>query len=56
MSLDKAIKHGKDHRKPYYGSKRFDASCRCHGACSWCRGGRLHGSRRREEAADARTQ
>lgn len=27
MSLDKAIKHGKEHRKPYAGSKSFDYSC-----------------------------
>lgn len=36
MSLDKAIKHGKEHRKPYYGSKSFDKSCRNHGGCEWC--------------------
>ena len=36
MSLDKAIKHGKEHRKPYYGSKAFDPSCRNHGGCPWC--------------------
>ena len=31
MSLDKAIKHHKEHRKPYYGSKAIDPSYRCHG-------------------------
>ena len=36
MSLDKAIEHHKEHRKPYYGSKAIDPSCRCHGGCDWC--------------------
>jgi len=36
MSLDKAIKSGKEHRKPYYKSKAFDSSCRNHGSCPWC--------------------
>lgn len=36
MSLDKAIKHGKEKRKPYYGSKAIDCSCRNHGTCEWC--------------------
>lgn len=36
MSLDKAIKHHKEHRKPYRGSKSFDPMCRNHGGCEWC--------------------
>ena len=36
MSLDKAIKSGKEHRKPYYGSKSFDKTCRNHGSCLCC--------------------
>ena len=36
MSLDKAIDHGKEHRKPYRGSKAIDPSCRNHGGCPWC--------------------
>lgn len=40
MSLDKAIAHGKEFRKPYTGSKRFDRSCRNHGGCSFCEGNR----------------
>jgi hypothetical protein len=39
-------------RQPYTGAKRFDASCRCHGGCSWCRGNRLHSRRVQEQAAD----
>lgn len=46
--LDKAIRHGKEKRKEYYGSKRFDRSCRCHGSCSWCRGNRLFKHKRGE--------
>lgn len=36
MSLDKAIASGKEKRKPYYDSRRFDHSCKNHGACSYC--------------------
>lgn len=36
MSLDKAIEHGKEKRKPYRGSKAIDATCRNHGSCQWC--------------------
>ena len=36
MSLDKAILHGKEHRKSYRGSKAIDKSCRNHGDCPWC--------------------
>jgi hypothetical protein len=42
MSMDKAIEHGKEHRKPYYGSKAVDVSCRCHGGCGWCLDNRLY--------------
>lgn len=49
MALDKAILSGKEHRKPYRRSKRFDKSCRNHGGCPWCLSNRLHNSRKREE-------
>lgn len=42
MSLDKAIQHGKEHRKPYKGAKAIDRTCRNHGSCAWCRENRLH--------------
>ena len=42
MSLDKAIEHGKEHRKKYYGSKAIDTSCRNHGGCPWCEENRKH--------------
>lgn len=42
MALDKAIKHGKEHRKPYRGSKVIDKTCRNHGGCPWCEENRKH--------------
>jgi len=42
MSLDKAIEHKKEHRKPYRGAKAIDSTCRNHGSCPWCRSNRLH--------------
>lgn len=36
MALNKAIKNGKEHRKPYSGSKAIDRTCRNHGGCLWC--------------------
>lgn len=40
--LDKAIASGKERRRPYRGSARFDRTCRPHGGgrsanqCKWC--------------------
>ena len=34
--LDKAIKSGKERRKPYYGSAKHDRTCRNHGSCPYC--------------------
>ena len=42
MSLDRAIASGKEHRKPYRKSKRFDKTCRNHGGCPYCEGNRKH--------------
>lgn len=45
MSMDKAIEHGKEHRKPWRGSNRsknFDKTCRNHGSCDYCKFNRLH--------------
>ena len=42
MALDKAIKSGKEHRKPYRGAKAVDSTCRNHGSCPWCLGNRLN--------------
>lgn len=51
MSLEKAIKYGKEKRKKYYGSKAFDHSCRNHGSCKWCEGNRTYKNKKREQAS-----
>lgn len=57
MTLEKAIKHGKERRKPYRDSRRFDFTCRNHGAgnahpCPWCERNRLFANRRRLAKTD----
>ncbi len=42
MSMDKAIEHGKEHRKQYRGGKAIDPCCRNHGGCPVCLGNRTH--------------
>lgn len=44
MSHNKAIEHGKEHRRQYTKSKAVDKSCRNHGTCPYCRDNRLHNS------------
>lgn len=48
MSLDKAIAHGKERRKPYRGSKAIDKTCRNHGGCPACLSNRMHKYKKRE--------
>ena len=50
MSLDKAIEHGKEHRKPYTGAKAVDCTCRNHGSCDWCKENRLYQRLKVDEA------
>lgn len=50
MTLDKAIEHKKEKRKPYYGSKSFDRTCCNHGSCGWCEGNRLYKNVKRLES------
>ena len=52
MSLKKAIKHGKEKRKPHRGSKAFDSSCRNHGSCSWCEGNRKYSHKKKISEAN----
>ena len=56
MSLDKAIQHGKEHREPFRGSKRFDRSCRNGSGyahpCGYCKGNRLWHAYREEAEAE----
>ena len=48
MSLDKSIEYGKEHRKPYRGSKAVDSTCRNHGGCGWCEGNRTYKNKKRQ--------
>lgn len=50
MSLDKAIEHGKERRKPWRGSKNIDKTCRNHGGCDWCKGNRLYSTKKAMDA------
>ena len=56
MSLDKAIEHGKEKRKPYKGSKAIDPTCRNHGGCPWCEENRKHKFRDKEKDYHGRYQ
>lgn len=56
MSLDKAIEHGKEKRKPYRGAKAVDPSCRNHGSDDWAVSDRTYGTQKREEAARQREE
>ena len=51
MSLNKAIEHGKEHRKQYTGAKAIDCTCRNHGSCEWCKSNRLYQQMKHEEAS-----
>lgn len=50
MSLDKAIIHKKEHRKPYKGGKAIDKICRNHGSCGWCKDNRTYANTKREQS------
>lgn len=52
MTLNKAIEHEKEHRKPYTGGKKYAKSCRNHGGCEWCEGNRKYSRNKRELAAE----
>lgn len=39
-------------KRPYSKSKRFDNTCRNHGACSHCRNNRTYADRKRRGMAD----
>ena len=55
MSLDKAIEHGKEKRKPYRGSKTIDHTCRNHGSCPWCKENRKFKFRDKHPAEEGET-
>lgn len=52
MSLDKAIKYCKEHRKQYFGAGAWDATCRPNGGCPWCEDNRTHQDKKARGAAD----
>ena len=52
MSFDKFYAHRKDHRRQYYGSKAFDATCRSHGSCGCCAELRKYKVKRRTPIED----
>jgi hypothetical protein len=51
MSFNKTFQNRKDWRRGYYGSARFDHTCRPGGSCPWCRENRQHQARKALEAA-----
>jgi hypothetical protein len=54
MSLDKAVLHKKEHRKPYYrGPKRVSKQCR-DGRCPSCRANDLYANKKRIDSANSR--
>ena len=56
VALDKAIRAGKEHRRPWTGKddrKNVDRTCRNHGSCEECRRNRLYQARKEAEKADA---
>ena len=52
MTLNKAIEHGKEHRKQYTGGKAVSKRCRNHGGCEWCEENRKYSRTKREMASD----
>lgn len=52
MSFDKAIEHGKEHRKPYHGAKAIDSWCRNHGADEWSLSDRQYKNKKRQMSAE----
>ncbi len=52
MSLTKAIKYGKEHRKEYTGAKSVAPSCRNHKGCDWCKGNRTYQSAKQKQKTD----
>ena len=56
MSLDQAIRHGKEHRQPYRKAKAVDKSCRNHGSCAYCKSNRTHKNKVREDISREKMQ
>lgn len=56
MSLDKAITHKKEKRKPYTGGKAVDTSCRNHGSCDWCQKNRQYHNLKEQNSMEQQWQ
>lgn len=56
MSMNKAIEHGKEHRKPYRRAQAVDTTCRNHGSCIYCQRNRMHRTIRELERTDEEMQ
>lgn len=57
MAFDKAIKYGKEWRKPYPKvAQQVDPSCRCHGGCEWCLGNRMYQYNKEKERTKQRME
>lgn len=54
MNLNKAIKYGKEKRKPYYGCKSFGPACRNHGSDTYMCKSRQHKRIKAEQSANAK--
>ena len=54
MSLNKSIEHKKEKRKPYYGAKAIDPSCRNHGSDGWAQENREYKNLKREASAQSK--
>lgn len=59
MSLDKAIRSGKEKRKPYRKAAAVDGHCANHNPkkgqqCPWCVANRLYANKKREEQSQTR--
>ena len=51
MGLEKAIAHGKEHRKPYHDSRAVASECRNHAKCDYCLSKRMHSFKKQKQAA-----
>ena len=54
MSLDKAIKYKKEHRKEYHGAKAVDPACRNHGDDDWAYDNRIIRTKKEKEKAKSK--
>ena len=52
MSMDKAIKYGKEKRKPHWGAKAVSSTCQNHGGCLWCQSNRQYKNKKRKKVFD----